>query len=511
MKKQRKAWFMLLAVMLVVTMLGGCSGNKKANEASTAPTAKATEETKPSVEPVKKLDPYEIKWFFIGNENQPDLASVEKAASEYLTEKINATLDINILGWGDWDAKTNAMMATGEDFDVIFTAYWKGYNANSARKAYLSIDDYWDLMPNTKALLGEDFINGARINGKLMALPANKDKAHAYGILYRKDIAEKLSIDMSGVKSFQDLEPILAKVKAEMPDVYPFGNGLGLNHAGGMFEYLTGGATSTILYAQKPEDNKVYNLDETPELKANLLFARDWYKKGYYRPDLATYKGDDKADGKVFAYAEQLKPGKEAEMNNAFSDKAPEGAEYAQIYFTTPIISTTDTTGSMMAISQTSKDPERAAMFLELLNTDPYLNNLINFGIEGKHYKKVSDKVIEVIQDGGYTYAGLNWVIGNQYINYLLPNEDPMKWDKFKEFNDNAVPDRSLGFNFDPEPVKTELAGLTTIYTEFGDLYHGVIDPEVYLPKQIEKAKKAGVDKVVVEVQRQYDEWLKLK
>ena len=32
---------------------------------------------------------------------------------------------------------------------------------------------------------------------------------------------------------------------------------------------------------------------------------------------------------------------------------------------------------------------------LELFNTDKYLNNLINYGIEGTHYVKVSDNVIK--------------------------------------------------------------------------------------------------------------------
>ena len=49
----------------------------------------------------------------------------------------------------------------------------------------------------------------------------------------------------------------------------------------------------------------------------------------------------------------------------------------------------------MQAISRTSKNPEIAMKFLEMFNTDKYLNNLINFGIEGTHYVKVADNVIK--------------------------------------------------------------------------------------------------------------------
>lgn len=49
----------------------------------------------------------------------------------------------------------------------------------------------------------------------------------------------------------------------------------------------------------------------------------------------------------------------------------------------------------MLAISTTSEDPARAMMFINLLHTDPYLNNLLNYGIEGKHYLKVNENVIK--------------------------------------------------------------------------------------------------------------------
>ena len=50
---------------------------------------------------------------------------------------------------------------------------------------------------------------------------------------------------------------------------------------------------------------------------------------------------------------------------------------------------------TMMAISTASKNPERAMMFLNLLNTDPYLMTLLNYGVEGVHYNLNSDKLVE--------------------------------------------------------------------------------------------------------------------
>ena len=48
-------------------------------------------------------------------------------------------------------------------------------------------------------------------------------------------------------------------------------------------------------------------------------------------------------------------------------------------------------TATMQAINRNSKNPERAMMLLELLNTDKDLYNLLNFGIKDKHYKIDAD------------------------------------------------------------------------------------------------------------------------
>ena len=51
--------------------------------------------------------------------------------------------------------------------------------------------------------------------------------------------------------------------------------------------------------------------------------------------------------------------------------------------------------GSMQAISANSKYPEKAMEFLNLLNTDPTLRNMVDSGIEGVHYKKLDNDKME--------------------------------------------------------------------------------------------------------------------
>ena len=69
-------------------------------------------------------------------------------------------------------------------------------------------------------------------------------------------------------------------------------------------------------------------------------------------------------------------------------------------------------------------------MFLELVNTDKYLNNLINFGVEGVDYEKVSDNVIKL--DVYKRQAQLHKLSGGEGL--CLPNQQHKTIVAFAEF-----------------------------------------------------------------------------
>jgi putative aldouronate transport system substrate-binding protein len=200
-----------------------------------------------------------------------------------------------------------------------------------------------------------------------------------------------------------------------------------------------------------------------------------------------------------------LKPGKDAEMTLSSKIK------WTQVEMTSPFISNRETTGSMMAISSTSKNKERALMFMELFNTDKYLNNLINFGVEGKHFVKKNANTIDyapgvTAQNSGYK-PGTPWMFGNQYINYFWVGENQKKWAAFKEFNGSSLAAKTLGFNFDNSPIKAEAAACQTVWQQaVNPLACGAADPAT-LPSVIEKFKAAGIDKIEAEVQKQLNAW----
>jgi putative aldouronate transport system substrate-binding protein len=101
-------------------------------------------------------------------------------------------------------------------------------------------------------------------------------------------------------------------------------------------------------------------------------------------------------------------------------------------------------------------------------------------------------------------------MFGNQLLSYTFNGEDPEIYKKLEEFNKNAVRSKALGFTYNPEPVKTELAAINNVVTEYQrGLETGTLDPDENLPKFIKALKDAGMDKVIEEKQNQLDEWVK--
>lgn len=505
---------MLSLVILLAAVLSGCGGaadnNKQANNNS-GKSVNTSENTSSKDEKEPELDPYNLVMYYPGSTSK-DLELVQDELSTYLTEKINATIELKPIDWGAWSDKTNLMFTSNDKFDLIFTASYLAYNSNSIKGQYLELngllDQYGQGIIET---LGPDWIKGSQINGKSFAVPTLKEFAGAAGILFRKDLIDKYSIDLDSINTLEDLTPVFQQIKDNEPGVTPLVAAGSLNLTGMIGGYSLDNLGDTLgVLDPDSGDLKVVNILETEKVQNAIQLMRKWNLAGYVNKDAANIKDDQLYNlmkaGKGFAFAVPAKPGKDAEMSTQL------GVELVQKDFLKPQTTTAEATGAMLAVSRTSDNPERAMMFLNLLYTDPYLINLLDFGIEGTHFVRSADNILDypegvTAQTTGYN-PGTAWMFGNQMNTYLWSNEDPQKWEKFKAFNESSTKSPALGFVWDPTNVKNEVAACANVKTEFNaPLFTGSIDPEKYLPQYIQKMKEAGLDKIIAEKQKQLDEW----
>ncbi|OXS56681.1 hypothetical protein B1A99_20430 [Cohnella sp. CIP 111063] len=518
------AGLLALTLLLQACASGGNSGKTEASP-TTTPSASASESASTSAEPSAseetKLDPYEVTIVYFGKPQQDD-ALVEEKLNEFFTEKINATVKLQPIASSEYKNRTELMMNAGEKMDLVFTASWLNYFGNVTKGAFLELDDLLEKYgQGIKQELHPLYLEAPRMNGKLYAIPTNKEITQGKAITYRKDFVEKYNIPIDTINSMADLEPWFEKVKADSPEITNFflAGGSG-NFTSGFLMYEgqsnwrpigpVPAKTPMFLLDYKATDMKVKSVLD-PEIvdlnKKELELYRKYYEKGYINSDSGTSTtaiDDYRKQGKIWTQTTTWKPGSDIELQLADNNQF----EYVSHVVEEPIVTTDLAAGSMFSISRTSKNPERAMMVLNYLHTDPYVINLFVNGIEGKHYTKVGDNRIEPIADSGYS-PGIFWVVGNQLKNYLKPGQPDDLYENWKKFNDEAKQFPLMGFVFDDTNVKNEITQMTAVVNEYKVIFTGAVkNPSKELDQRNAKLKDAGIEKVQAELQAQIDAWL---
>ncbi|MBQ7097404.1 MAG: ABC transporter substrate-binding protein [Clostridia bacterium] len=469
----KRIFAMLMVCTLVIGLLGGCGDSGK--------TAGGK---------------YEIDWYYVG-EQFADEKAVEEAVNAYLEGKLDVTLNLHPLDWSGITEKINVMAGGGEKFDITYTSI-TNYNALASKNALMPLNDLLDKYgQGIKDALGEHFLEGSKLNGTNYALPVNKEHGHHYGILYQVDVAEKLGIteQIDNIKSLDDLDPILDIVKEKAPELVPFRSPKGCDDTYMLdFEHI---AYPAAFYADST-DGKVVNYVDTPEFMeaAKKIHAR--FEKGYLLPGGT----QTQATETFFAYSYLLKPGLDKEQSTKL--------DWKQVDLTPPRMQSSDTMGAMLAISKTSENPELVMQFLNMCYTDSNLLNLIVYGIEGKHYTKIDDNTIKLIENSGYGNVSMRWEFCDIFKQYLTEKDDPARNEQFAEYNKIMTPSNYLGFNPDISSLSTQVGACANVRAEFEQqIADGNSDAEELVTKYREKLKLAGAEDIVKEVQRQYDEWAK--
>ncbi len=491
-KKIKKVLAMGLTLAMSAALLTGCGGSKATNASGD--------------------EVVELVWYQIGD-SQADMQKVVDEVNAYTAEKIGVTVKINQIGWGDYNQKMGVIINTGDNWDICFSCSWANdYVVNAQKGAFLALDD---LLPEYGKEMYEAmdsrFWQAAKINGVTYGVPSEKEIGSMPMWVFTKEYVDKYDIPYEDIHSLEDLEPWLKVIQENEPDVVPL--------------YLTKDYTAPT-YMDKIQDPigieygddslTVKNVFETEKMQSTLATMRKYYEAGYINKDAATASDDKsikrfctKGDGQPYA---ELVWGKDL------------GYEVVATPIMDTQVTSTSARGALNAINANSAHPEKAVQFLNLVNTDPYLRNLLNYGIEGYHWDKVelTDEEKAEAEGKPYTYdfkVKLNeetrkdysvpyWVQGGLFSTYVLESDPVDKWAEFKEFNDASVEAPTFGFDFNSDPVSTQISGFRNILDEFGpSLYTGSVDPDEYLPKLNEKLKASGIDDVVAEMQTQIDAW----
>ena len=146
-----------------------------------------------------------------------------------------------------------------------------------------------------------------------------------------------------------------------------------------------------------------------------------------------------------------------------------------------------------------------------LMNNDKELCNMFIYGIENKHYKKIGENRVELIENSGYTMANTSWQFANQFNAYLTDPQQDNVWEETKTLNEQATYSPLVGFNFDFSKFEIELSNCYNVYTEYMTSFiQGIFGDNLDSQYQafLNKLDKAGANKIIADMQKQVDAWL---
>lgn len=154
-------------------------------------------------------------------------------------------------------------------------------------------------------------------------------------------------------------------------------------------------------------------------------------------------------------------------------------------------------------IPVSSKHKDEAFDFLMKLYTDPYLTNLLTYGIENKTY---------IMKDGKVEWPDIYYLgYGNTYISYPRNYEYADKNERYWKLNEE-LPYVYYDFVFDPANVNEELEKTNQVMEKVSDILSGnVTDFDTFITDIRKQLDESGLLKLLEEVNRQRDEWINSK
>ncbi|OWR28730.1 ABC transporter substrate-binding protein [Saccharibacillus sp. O23] len=501
MGKRMSKWLGLIgAIGLTGSLLAGCGGNAGGGNSSAA--SGETDEN--------GLKPVTLTWYYPLSQLQPDQEKVQAAVNKITQEKINATIKLTPVPIGDYVQKMNTVLAAGEKFDILWTGYMlkpeELVRKGAIQPMTALLDQY---APELKKDVPQVMWDGLSVDGEIYGIPNQQINGSRYGFIIQKRLLDKYKFDAASIKKVEDIEPLYADIVKGDPDIIPYGN------FGGNFDfnaqmygkgYWTVPGLDEHFYIKK--DDPTYQLQRYPEDELDIYrLMNKWYDAGYLYKDAATAKNTDfMAKGQIGSeFHTVLKPGLEAEVKvkNGGNDVvlAPLSGWFSNGYSAT----------TNQSLSRTSENPERAMMFLNLVNTDKELYNLLCNGIEGEHYKKLEGDYIEALPDSRYR-PNMDWVFGSVFNSYLKEGQPENVWEETKKINESAEVNPVGAFKFNSEPVSTEIANLNAVWDEYKrGILTGTLNFDETWPGFYNKLKEAGEDRYVEEVTKQFDQFLQDK
>lgn len=522
MKKFKRLIALGLATVLIAASFSACgkstdknpSGNNNNNGNQGNNNGASTDGDK--IDLSKEVNLIYYLWGGEGVANQSILAEINKK----LKADLNTTIEIKYIDWGDISTKYPLLFTTGEKFDLSHASpnAVLPYSTIANQDALVDLTDMLDkYAPTLKAEIPESVWASTKVNGRIYAIPTLYSEFTPSGFVTRRDLREKWNVPE--VTSIETMEQYMDAAVADGTIVPLNGSSslamdlyrLLIDTTGTWISEAPGITTSEMFLAATSAENyaDVFHPAFTQEFEDFAVKMREWADKGYWSRDVLSSQQSAK---------DNFLNGLSASFITHMADwSGTYGSINTKLGVETDFYTFAESLGKIKrkmgvenatVINIDSANPERALMVIEKFMTDESYYRLIQYGIEGVQYE-VKDGVSvrpegfdEAVSGGGFSV----WSLRNDRFNIPYASEDPRRYELNEKWNETAIDNPYVGFNFDTSNVTTEIAAISNVNAQLGIqimLGKTTQDPKAAVAEYRKQLEQAGINKVIEEVKSQ--------
>ncbi len=267
------------------------------------------------------------------------------------------------------------------------------------------------------------------VGGRTYGIPVNFAMDAEYEFLvYNKNLLDKYGYSVHDLRKIENMGEYLALIKANEPGFYPISD----------IPELAGAEIYDDVMFTLSGLNEV-SQTSFPVYLNNAAYSDYLKKVASYRENgyVAAYDGVENAKYAIeFVTADSL-------IEREWTDE--DGTVYQSYLYDIPRVASTDAFKSAMCVSAYSVNKAEAAELIELFNTDSELANLLQYGIEGRHYRAEDGIVTYIGTEESDVYRMDNFLTGNTYIKYV-EEENADYVERAKNTNLSVAPSAFFGY-----------------------------------------------------------------
>ncbi len=440
--------------------------------------------------------------------------------NEYL-EPFNTDVEVSFLSWSDYQ-QMYPLTLTGGQVDLIFTAPWCFMYTEAAKGSFFVLDtDFISKnMPLTNRYQAAESWDETTISGQTIAVPSNQASPMGKIVAIRQDLADKYGISsLDNWNDYMNFAKTIAEKETPESGIYALAASGDNNELWDVYRQQN----DTFLaldsdYFDLIYDYKEGSLPEASDIK--LVYDTELFRNyahdmkeladagAWSRSALTNTVTDDDAFGNlqgasiawntsVFTYIEQAE--QTDGVVGAAYDLTKDNLVGCECY-----------SNNDMAIAAGSADPARAAMVLDILKCDTYLNHLWILGVEDEHYT-INDagEYTETEKAGDFAaYAiSASWAIKNGDLKEA--GGDPRAEKVTESWEERVVNNPTITFVFDDSNVADYKAAVSAVLNDYVPMLElGLVDDvDSTIDQMIKECYDSGLQVVLDDFNTQYDAW----